>query len=94
MVPRTSCAFTCDWNMRISTVTQGAFIDGLVERFGFTSASGIPAQSSVELGLRKSGEIIGDWPYREAVAVMLGKIAVRWLSSAQKCTMVSTTEAE
>ena len=55
-------------------ITQKAFIESTLNRFGFNSSSDIPT-SGVELGPREEGELGGDWRYREAVGSLL------WLST-------------
>ena len=56
-------------------ITQKAFIESMLNRFGVNSSSDIPATPGVELGPREEGEPGGDWPYREAVGSLM------WLST-------------
>ena len=43
----------------------------MLNRFGVSSSSDIPATPGVELGPRAEGEPKGDWPYREAVGSLM-----------------------
>ena len=52
-------------------ITQKAFIESMLNRFGVDSSSDIPATPGVELGPREEGEPGGDWPYREAVGSLM-----------------------
>ena len=56
-------------------ITQNAFVESMLNRFGGNSSSDIPATPGVELGPREEGEPEGDWPYREAVGSLM------WLST-------------
>ena len=47
----------------------------MLNRFGVNSSSDIPATPGVELGPREEGEPKGDWPYMEAVGILM------WLST-------------
>ena len=71
----TGCAFKRDWELGTLEITQKAFIESMLNRFGVNSSSDIPATPGVELGPREEGEPDGDWPYREAVGSLM------WLST-------------
>ena len=71
----TGCAFKRDWELGTLEITQKAFIESMLNRFGVNSSSDIPATPGVELGPREEGEPGGDWPYREAVGSLM------WLST-------------
>ena len=43
----------------------------MLNRFGMSSSSDIPATPGVELGPREEGERKGGWPYREAVGTLI-----------------------
>ena len=71
----TGCAFKRNWELGTSAITQKAFVESMLNRFGVNSSSDIPATPGVELGPREEGEPKGDWPYREAVGSLM------WLST-------------
>ena len=71
----TGCAFKRNWELGMLEITQKAFVESMLNRFGVNSFSDIPATSGVELGPREEGEPKGDWPYREAVGRLM------WLST-------------
>ena len=53
-------------------VTQKAFVERMLNRFGVNSSSDIPGTPGVEIGPREEGEPKGDWPYREVVGSLMG----------------------
>ena len=69
------CAFKRSWRLGTLEITQKAFVERMLSRFGVNSSSDIPATPGVELGPREEGEPKGDWPYREAVSSLM------WLST-------------
>ena len=74
-VGNTGCAFKRNWGLGTLKVTQKAFVERTMNRFGVISSSDIPATPGVELGPREEGEPKGDWPYRETVGSLM------WLST-------------
>ena len=71
----TGCAFKRNWELGTLEITQKAFVESMMNRFGANSFSDIPATPGVELGPREEGEPKGDWPYRGAVGSLM------WLST-------------
>ena len=71
----TGCAFMRNWELGTLEITQYAFVERMLTRFGVNSSSDIPATPGVELGPREQGEPKGDWSYREAVGRLM------WLST-------------
>ena len=71
----TGCAFKRNWELGTLEITQKAFVESMLNRFGANSSSELPATPGVELGPREEGEPKGDWPYREAVGSLM------WLST-------------
>ena len=71
----TGCAFKRTWELSTLEITQKAFVESMLNRFGVNSSSDIPATPGVDLGPREEGEAKGDWPYREAVGSLM------WLSA-------------
>ena len=59
----------------------------MLNRFGVNSSSDIPATPGVELGPRGEGEPNGDWPYREAVGILM------WLSSMKRSDISTAVRA-
>ena len=59
-------------------ITQTAFVESMLNRFGMNSSSGIPATPGVELDPREEGEPKGDWPYREAVGSLMWLSTMTW----------------
>ena len=56
-------------------ITQKAFVENMLNRFGVNSSSDIPATPGVGLGPREECEPKRDWPYREAMGSLM------WLST-------------
>ena len=71
----TGCAFKRIWKLGTLEITQKAFVESMLNRFGVNSSSDIPATPGVELGPREDGEPKRDWPYRKAVSILM------WLST-------------
>ena len=71
----TGCALKRNWELGTLEITQNAFVESMLNRFGGNSSSDIPATPGVELGRREEGEPRGDWPFREAVCSLM------WLST-------------
>ena len=71
----TGCAFMRNWELGTLEITQYAFVERMLTRFGVNSSSDIPATPGVELGRREEGEPRGDWPFREAMCSLM------WLST-------------
>eukprot|EP00904_Undaria_pinnatifida_P014208 jgi/Undpi1/9918/HiC_scaffold_28.g12372.m1 len=71
----TGCAFKRNWELGTLEITQKAFVESMLNRFGLNSSSDITATPGVELDPREEGEPKGDWPYREAVGSLM------WLST-------------
>ena len=67
----TDCAFTRNWELGTLEITQKAFVESMLNRFGVKSSSDIPATPGVELGPREEGEPKGDWPYREVMGSLM-----------------------
>ena len=67
----TGCAFKRNWELGTLEITQKAFVESVLNRFGVNSSSDIPATPGVELCPREEGEPKGDWPYREAVGSLM-----------------------
>ena len=58
----TDCAVKRNWEFGTLEITQKAFVESMMNRFGVNSPSDVPATPSVELGPREEGEPKGDWP--------------------------------
>ena len=71
----TGCPLKCNWELGTLEITQKAFVESMLNRFGANSSSDLPATPGVELGPREEGQPKGDWPYREAVGSLM------WLST-------------
>ena len=71
----TGCAFKRNWELGTLEITQKAFVERMLNRFGVNSSSDIPVTPGVELCPREEGEPKGDWPHTEAVG------SVMWLST-------------
>ena len=69
------CAFKRNWELGTLEITQKAFVESMLNRFGGNSSSGIPATPGAEPGPREEGEPKGNWPFREAVGSLV------WLST-------------
>ena len=67
----TGCDFKPNWELGTLEITQKAFVESKLNRFGANSSSDIPANPGVELGPREEGKPKGDWPYREAVGSLM-----------------------
>ena len=76
----TGCAFKRNWELGTLEITQKAFVESMLNRFGVNSSSDIFATPGVELGPREEGEPKGDWPHREAVNSLM------WLSTMTRPT--------
>ena len=59
-------------------ITQKAFVESMLNRFGVNSSSDIPATPGIELGPREEGEPRGDWPYSEAVGSLMWLSTMTW----------------
>ena len=68
-------------------ITQKAFVESMLSRFGVNSSSDIPATPGVELGPSEKGEPKGGWPYREAVGSLM------WLSTITRPDMSNAVRA-
>ena len=69
------CAFKRNWELGTLEITQKAFVESMLNRFGVNLSSDILAIPGVELGPIEEGEPKRDWPYREAVGSLM------WLST-------------
>ena len=69
------CAFKRNWGLGTLGITQKAFVESMLNRFGVNLSSDIPATPGVEIGPREEGEPKGEWPHREAVGSLM------WLST-------------
>ena len=58
----TGCAFKRNWELGTLEITQKAFVESMLNRFGVNSSSDIPATPGVELGPREEGEPKREWP--------------------------------
>ena len=67
----TGRAFKRDWEWGTFKITQKAFVESKLNRFGVNSSSDIPATPGVELGPREEGKPRGDRLHREAVLMWL-----------------------
>ena len=67
----TGCDFKCDWELGTLEITQKAFVEGMLNRFGVNSSSDIPATPVIELGSREESELKKDWPYKETVGSLM-----------------------
>ena len=83
----TDCAFKRNWELGTLEITQKAFVESMLNRFGVNSSSDIAANSGVELGPRGEGEPKGDRPYREAVGSLM------WLSTMKQSGISNTVRA-
>ena len=63
----TGCAFKRNWDLGTLDITQKAFVQSMLHRFGVNSSSDISATPGVEIGPKEAGEPKGDWLYRGAV---------------------------
>ena len=61
------CAFERDKMEGVVKMTQTAFVDSLVDRFGIQYEAQTPASVEFDLGPQKNDEKKGDWPYKQAV---------------------------
>lgn len=52
-------------------ISQNALYESLLNRFGVTSSSSIPATPGVAIDRKKEGESEGDWPYGAAVGSVI-----------------------
>ena len=52
----TGCAFKRNWEFGTLEITQEAFVESMLTRFGVNSSSDIPATPGVEVGPREKGE--------------------------------------
>ena len=67
----TGCAFKRHWKLGTLEIAQKAFVESILNRFGVKPSSGIVATPGDELGPREEGQIMGRWPYREAVGSLM-----------------------
>ena len=81
----TGCAFKRNWELGTSAITQKAFVESMLNRFGVNSSSDIPATPGVELGPREEGEPKGDWPCREAVGCLMWPSSMTRPASGTRC---------
>ena len=61
------CVFKLNWELGSLEITQKAFVESMLNRFGVNSSSDLPVTPGIELGPRETGEPKGDWPYKETV---------------------------
>ena len=71
----TGCAFKRHWELGTPEIAQKAFVESVLNRFGVSSSSEIPATPGVELGPKEEGEPKWGLPYKEAVGSLM------WLST-------------
>ena len=83
----TDCAFKRNWELGTLEITQKAFVESKLNRFGVNSSSDLPTNPGVELGRREEGEAKGDWPYRETVGSQM------WLSTMTRPDTSNTLRA-
>ena len=83
----TGCAFKRNWELGTLDITQKAFVESMLNRFGVNSSSDIPATPGVELGPREEAEPNGDWPYREGVGSLM------WLSTMTRLDISNAVRA-
>ena len=69
------CAFERDREKGILRMSQRAFIESVVSRYGVDAESNLPASQSADLGPRRNDESVCDKPVRAAVGSLI------WLSS-------------
>ena len=83
----TGCAFKRDWELGTLEITQKAFIESMLIRFGINSSSNLPVTPGVELGPKKEAESKGDWPCREAAGSLM------WLSTMTRPDIANAVRA-
>ena len=81
------CNFSRDRVKGTLTISQKAFAEKLVEKFGVTRSSRVPASPSVKLEEFDESEPEGQWPYRELVGGLM------WLSNQTRPDITNATRA-
>ena len=65
------CHFSRDKKKGLLTISQKAFTDKIVEKFGIVSNRTIPAVVGLKLEEFEKDESEGDWPFREVVGSLM-----------------------
>ena len=86
----TDCAFKRKCQQGTLEITQKAFVESMLNRFGVNSSSDIPATPGVELGPREEGEPKGDYSYEEAVGSLMWLSAMTRQTSRTRCVLGRT----
>ena len=83
----TGCDLKRNWELGTLDITQKAFVESMMNRFGVNSSSDIPATPEVELGPREEQHPRGDWPYKEALGSLM------WLSTTTRPDITNEVRA-
>ena len=72
------CVFECDRKGGVLRVSQRAFIEYNVSRYGVDAVSDLPASQSADLGPRRKDEPVCDKPVRAAVGCLIWLGGMTW----------------
>ena len=81
------CGIERDVELRTIRLSQEAYVESLMKRFGVQSISDIPASPGADLRPNQDDEPGGDWPVREAVGSLM------WLSTMTRPDITNAVRA-